>query len=123
MSLLWGAERERGTMPSAILDVFTDLGVSRQRRYQLRKAREGKCAKCGRPSQGMSRCLECAQVEHYQRGGKRFNGKRIKAKRERLAKAQAKANHNPWVVAETVLNTVKERENGDSITDCTELLP
>ena len=30
-----------------IVDEFTDLKLSRQRKWQLRRAKEGKCIKCG----------------------------------------------------------------------------
>jgi hypothetical protein len=40
-----------------IKDNFTNLNISRQRRYQLRKLRDGKCTQCGRPSAIGSRCL------------------------------------------------------------------
>lgn len=34
-------------MPPAIIDELTELPISRQRRYQLRKRREGRCVRCG----------------------------------------------------------------------------
>jgi hypothetical protein len=34
-------------MPKAIVDEFTSLPISRQRRYQLRKHRDRKCIRCG----------------------------------------------------------------------------
>ena len=34
-------------MPKAIIDEITDLRISRQRRYQLRKRRDRKCIRCG----------------------------------------------------------------------------
>jgi hypothetical protein len=38
-------------MPKAIIDEFTSLPISRQRRYQLRKHRDRKCIRCGQPAE------------------------------------------------------------------------
>lgn len=44
-----------------IRDEFTSLKISRQRKWQMRKAKEGFCMTCGcRPMVNESRCLECA---------------------------------------------------------------
>lgn len=41
-----------------IQDQFTHLKISRQRKYQLRKAAAGCCTECGKPAlKGCSRCL------------------------------------------------------------------
>jgi hypothetical protein len=45
-------------MRRPIQDEFTNLPVSRQRRYQLRKRRDNLCTECGAPAQGASRCLK-----------------------------------------------------------------
>lgn len=37
-------------MPNPIIDEFTSLPISRQRRYQLRKRRDRKCIRCGQPA-------------------------------------------------------------------------
>lgn len=37
-------------MSAKIFDEFTDRKVSRQRKYQLRKKRDGLCHKCGQPT-------------------------------------------------------------------------
>ena len=42
----------------AIRDEFTDLKISRQRKYQLRKQRDGLCTECGKPAIQGLRCLE-----------------------------------------------------------------
>jgi hypothetical protein len=42
----------------AIKDEFTDLKISRQRKYQLRKQRDGLCTECGQPAAQGLRCLE-----------------------------------------------------------------
>ena len=45
-------------MPKAIKDEFTDLPVSRQRRYQLRMQRDRRCVICGEPEVGPFFCLK-----------------------------------------------------------------
>jgi hypothetical protein len=45
-------------MPNAIKDEFTDLPVSRQRRYQLRMRRDGRCILCGESAVGAFYCLK-----------------------------------------------------------------
>jgi len=39
-----------------IQDEFTNLPISRQRKYQLRKQKAGLCAECGKPAASGSRC-------------------------------------------------------------------
>jgi hypothetical protein len=41
-----------------IQDQFTDLPVSRQRKYQLRMKASGRCSQCGAPATDGSRCLK-----------------------------------------------------------------
>jgi hypothetical protein len=41
-----------------IRDEFTHLPISRQRKYQLRMEREGRCTECGRPAAEGARCLK-----------------------------------------------------------------
>jgi len=41
-----------------IEDEFTNLQISRQRKYQLRKQRDKKCTECGEPAAIGSRCLK-----------------------------------------------------------------
>ncbi len=45
-------------MRKSIQDEFTTLPISRQRKYQLRMQREGRCTECGKPAAQGSRCLE-----------------------------------------------------------------
>jgi hypothetical protein len=45
-------------MKTAIKDEFTDLPISRQRKYQLRKQRDNRCTECGDPIVAASRCLK-----------------------------------------------------------------
>lgn len=58
-------------MGKLIRDQFTDLPVSRQRRWQLRKMAAGKCLVCGRPKINAKFC--------------RMHRKRINAKRRSAA--------------------------------------
>jgi hypothetical protein len=45
-------------MRTSIQDEFTDLQISRQRKYQLRMKRDKKCTECGQPAAEGSRCLK-----------------------------------------------------------------
>jgi hypothetical protein len=45
-------------MRKRIQDEFTDLPISRQRKYQLRMKRERRCTECGQPAVQGSRCLK-----------------------------------------------------------------
>jgi hypothetical protein len=44
-------------MRTRIKDEFTDLPISRQRKYQLRMQRDKRCTECGEPAALGSRCL------------------------------------------------------------------
>jgi hypothetical protein len=45
-------------MRKRIKDEFTKLGISRQRKYQLRMLRDKRCTECGEPAVQGSRCLK-----------------------------------------------------------------
>ena len=45
-------------MRAQIQDEFTNLPLSRQRKYQLRMQRDGRCTECGAQAVEGSRCLE-----------------------------------------------------------------
>jgi hypothetical protein len=45
-------------MKKRIKDEFSDLPISRQRRYVLRMLRDKRCAECGEPAERGSRCLK-----------------------------------------------------------------
>ena len=45
-------------MRKRIKDEFTDLPISRQRKYQLRRQRDRRCTECGQPAIKGSRCLD-----------------------------------------------------------------
>lgn len=43
-----------------IVDEFTDLPISRQQKWQLRRAKEGRCVICGQPKVTAWHCLKHA---------------------------------------------------------------
>jgi len=45
-------------MRKRIQDEFTNLRISRQRKYQLRMLRDRRCTECGEPAVQGSRCLK-----------------------------------------------------------------
>jgi hypothetical protein len=45
-------------MRTSIQDEFTQLPISRQRKYQLRMQRDQRCTECGEPALKGSRCLK-----------------------------------------------------------------
>ncbi len=45
-------------MRNRIRDEFTNLNISRQRKYQLRMQRDNRCTECGEPAPEGSRCLK-----------------------------------------------------------------
>jgi len=45
-------------MRARIVDEFTNLKISRQRKYQLRMQRDNRCTECGDPVVQGSRCLK-----------------------------------------------------------------
>ncbi len=49
--------RKTEEMRKRIEDEFTDLPISRQRKYQLRMQRDQRCTECGEPAAQGSRCL------------------------------------------------------------------
>ena len=56
--LMQRLDRARQTMRKRIQDEYTDMPISRQRKYQLRMQRDKRCTECGRPAVQGSRCLE-----------------------------------------------------------------
>ena len=45
-------------MRKPIIDEFTTLPISRQRKYQLRMQRDQRCSECGEPAMQGSRCVK-----------------------------------------------------------------
>jgi transposase len=55
-------------MGAEIKDEYTELSISRQRKYYLRQRRRKRCTKCGRPVEEGSLCLEhLIQMREYRR--------------------------------------------------------
>src|SRR5215813_5931489 len=50
--------RQNKVMRRRIQDEFTNLPISRQRKYQLRMQRDKRCTECGEPAIQGSRCLK-----------------------------------------------------------------
>ena len=79
-------------MRKPIKDEFTKLAISRQRKYQLRMKREGRCTECGEPAALGSRCLKhLVRARERQRkklGLKRRYHRTMSYKLERRSKAQ-----------------------------------
>ena len=62
-------------MRPAIKDEFTHLKVSRQRKYQLRMSRDGRCTECGAPAEEGARCLK-HMIKARERKRKKLGAKR-----------------------------------------------
>ncbi len=57
--------------PNTIIDQFTDLQISRQRRYQLRKQASGLCVICGkRKAVSKSLCARCLKKRGVKKPGR-----------------------------------------------------
>jgi hypothetical protein len=50
--------RNLAAMQNIILDEFSHLPISRQRKYQMRRQRDKRCTECGEPATRGSRCLK-----------------------------------------------------------------
>ena len=76
-------------MRRRIEDEFTNLPVSRQRKYQLRMQREGRCTECGGPAAQGSRCLKhlvkARERQRKKRGLKRRYYNTLSYRLEQLA--------------------------------------
>ena len=62
-------------MRPSIKDEFTHLPISRQRKYQLRMERDGRCTECGEPVTEGLRCLKHL-IRARERKRKRLGAKR-----------------------------------------------
>jgi hypothetical protein len=79
-------------MRKPIQDEFTDLPISRQRKYQLRMRRDQRCTICGEPALHGARCLK-HMVKARERARKKLGLKRryhrtLSYKLQRRSKAQ-----------------------------------
>ena len=82
-------------MRKRIEDEFTDLPISRQRKYQLRMLRDRRCTECGQPAVQGSRCLKhlikARERQRRKRGLRRRYYNTLSYRLQELEKAQA--NH------------------------------
>ena len=62
-------------MPKKINDEFTDLPVSKQRKFQLRMERDGRCRICGELAVGRFYCLKHL-VKDRERARKKIGAKK-----------------------------------------------
>jgi len=78
-------------MRRRIDDEFTNLTISRQRKYQLRKQRDKRCTECGEPAEVGSRCLKhlikARERQRKKRGLKRRYYNTLSYRLESVAKA------------------------------------
>ena len=56
--MVWTKAQKGDKMRKRIQDEFTELPISRQRKYQLRMQRDKRCTECGQPAIQGSRCLK-----------------------------------------------------------------
>ncbi len=86
-------------MNRAIKDEFTFLNVSRQRKYQLRMQRDGRCTECGEPAAQGSRCLKhlvrARERQRKKRGLKRRYFNTLSYRLEKMNNARRVANRAP----------------------------
>lgn len=79
-------------MAKHIQDAFTDMAISRQRRYQLRKEAQGVCPLCSEPLATEHFCLKHAV---YQREAARKKLGSVKRYRSQTYALEAKAAVRP----------------------------
>ncbi|HWX21973.1 MAG TPA: hypothetical protein VN578_18895 [Candidatus Binatia bacterium] len=76
-------------MRKRIEDEFTNLPISRQRKYQLRMQRDNCCTECGEPAAQGSRCLrhlvKARERQRKKRGLKRRYYNTLSYKLEKMA--------------------------------------
>ena len=90
-------------MRKRIKDKFTNLPVSRQRKYQLRMKRDHRCTECGEPAVQGSRCLKhlvkARERQRKKRGLKRrYYGTlsyRLQAKARKKGPAATRGSRSP----------------------------
>ena len=79
-------------MRKRIQDEFTNLRISRQRKYQLRMLRDRRCTECGQPAVQGSRCLKhlikARERQRKKRGLRRRYYNTLSYRLEELERAQ-----------------------------------
>ena len=80
-------------MRKRIQDEFTNLRISRQRKYQLRMLRDRRCTECGQPAVQGSRCLKhlikARERQRKKRGLRRRYYNTLSYRLEELERAQS----------------------------------
>lgn len=80
-------------MRKRIQDEFTNLRISRQRKYQLRMLRDRRCTECGEPAVQGSRCLKhlikARERQRKKRGLRRRYYNTLSYRLEELERAQS----------------------------------
>ena len=80
-------------MRKRIEDEFTNLPISRQRKYQLRMQRDNRCTECGEPAAQGSRCLrhlvKARERQRKKRGLRRRYYNTLSYKLEKMEKMAA----------------------------------
>ena len=74
-----------------IIDEFSDLPVSRQRKYQLRQQKAGKCIRCGRPRCSPNYCLDHWVAEREAHRRRTGAAKRLRSKSYRMEEMAKRA--------------------------------
>ncbi len=96
-------------MKTAIQDEFTNLPISRQRKYQLRMQRDRRCTECGEPTMGGSRCLkhlvEARELQRSRLNLKRRYARTLSYKLEEKAYGGPRARPEAWVGEPALLPT------------------
>jgi hypothetical protein len=86
-------------MRKPIQDEFTNLPISRQRKYQLRMQRDKRCTECGEPAAQGSRCLKhlvkARERQRKKRGLKRRYFGTLSYKLEEMAAAESRPENAP----------------------------
>jgi|HubBroStandDraft_4_1064222.scaffolds.fasta_scaffold831049_2 hypothetical protein len=90
-------------MRARIKDEFTNLKISRQRKYQLRMQRDKRCTECGDPAARGSRCLEhliiARERQRKKRGLKRRYYNTLSYRLQETAVARARRRRKAQVIA------------------------
>ena len=90
-------------MRKRIEDEFTELPVSRQRKYQLRMQKAHRCTECGEPAVQGSRCLKhlvkARERQRKKRGLKRRYHGTLSYKLEAEARSKRLATRSRYATA------------------------
>ena len=92
-------------MRRRIEDEFTQLSISRQRKYQLRMQRDKRCTECGEPAAEGSRCLKhlvkARERQRKKRGLKRRYRNTLSYKLQVAAAQKSTVESNASAISKT----------------------